>query len=500
MPASHRIAPLLFVLTLLLRVPFVSQTLNHWDSVNLAFGVLSFDVLAHRPQPPGYILYIGSARLIYLLFPDPQTALVMVSILASALAVTLLFLLGTRMASREIGLIAALLLLTSPSFWFDGEVALPYVVEGCAAIALALVCYKLARGETQVAPLVAVVFAITVGLRQQMAFYITPLVLYAYWHQPWRVRFVSLVWFGGVCLLWFLPLIATTGGPGPYLTAMANYSRAFAPATFLTGTGGLPALLRNIGRIGAYTTLALNATLIPMLAGAVRVARAGAIRELWKDVRTRFFAVWILPGVLFYSLFHMGSPGLIYAFLPALLLIGAFVLYFLFKNQPQWRAASLLALCAVNVFIFIATPPDLYTGTEVRILNYSALVEHDRSLSSRVNAIRQNFDPATTLVLANDWRFAEYYLPAFRVVFLPTDAGEPLVVSYNQQEQYMRARSLNLSQIETLVWFDETLPQTYRNVFRECRQLPTRSCLPFTQLENKGGVTLESNRIEVRPP
>ena len=44
-----------------------------------------------------------------------------------------------QLGSREIGLTAALLLLTSPSFWFDGEVALSYVVEGCAAIALRLI-------------------------------------------------------------------------------------------------------------------------------------------------------------------------------------------------------------------------------------------------------------------------------------------------------------------------------------------------------------------------
>src|SRR5581483_7156032 len=100
----------LFVLTLALRIPFVSQTLNHWDSVNHALALTSFNVTIDRPQPPGYILYIGMGRLLNFILPDPQTALVTLSILASALAIVFIFFLGNKIANVNIGLIAAILL------------------------------------------------------------------------------------------------------------------------------------------------------------------------------------------------------------------------------------------------------------------------------------------------------------------------------------------------------------------------------------------------------
>lgn len=493
--SNRAIAVLLFFLTLVLRLSFQSQTLNHWDSVNHALALTSFNIAAHRPQPPGYILYIGIARLVNFVFPDAQTALVVVSILASALAVAFLFLLGARMSSRAVGFIAALLWLTSPPFWFDGEVALPYVVEGCASVMLAYLVFRVLTGENQLAPLAAVVFAISIGLRQQMAFFFAPLVMYVFWKYPWRVRLEALAWFTLVCLLWFVPLMASAGGVSAYFAALRNLNTAFADEFVLSGTGGLSAFGRNAARMSAYVLYALNLATIPLGVAVIHFART---RALVSDPRARFFALWILPSAIFYLFFHMGSPGLIYVFLPALLLLAALGLEKMTRAQPRWQYGATALLCAFNVFLFLGTPSDLYTGRAVRVLNYSALQEHDRSLTARVNAIRQNFDPATTLVIADDWRFAEYYLPNFRVLFLPSNANEPLIVSEQQREKYLRANALDISQIEMLVWFDETSAQKYRGKPQVCLALQNGACLPVVHLAQKGGVKIVGNQIEAR--
>ncbi len=493
--SSLQIGIVLALVTLVFRIPFVGQTLNHWDSVNHALALTSFNVAAHRPQPPGYILYIGIARLVNFIFTDAQTALVVVSILASALAVAFLFLLGTQIASRGIGFIAALLFLTSPPFWFDGEVALPYVVEGCASVVLSYLLYRVMRGEKQLAPLAAVVFAIAIGLRQQMALFFAPLVIYVFWKYTWRVWLESLAWFTLVCLLWFVPLMASAGGIGAYFAALRNLNTAFTDEYVLFGTGGSGALFRNAARMGAYALYALNLAVIPLLFGTIHFVRT---RALWTDERTRFFALWILPSAIFYLFFHMGSPGLIYVFLPALFLLAAFGLEKMTRTNPQWQYGAVALLCAFNVFLFLGTPPDLYTGRDVRVLNYGAIVEHDRSLSTRVNAIRANFDPAKTLVIADDWRFAEYYLPNFRVLFVPNTAGEPLIVSEQRQEKYLRANALDVSQIEMLVFFDETSPQKYRGKIQECMTLQDGACLPVLHLAQKGDVKISDNKIEGR--
>ena len=77
----------LFVLTLLSRVPFRSQILYHWDSVNFAYAMREFSVAKEQPHPPGYIVYVWLCRVVNLLFHDTQVTMVWISIVASALAV-----------------------------------------------------------------------------------------------------------------------------------------------------------------------------------------------------------------------------------------------------------------------------------------------------------------------------------------------------------------------------------------------------------------------------
>src|SRR5437762_34484 len=56
---------LLAVATVLLRLPFLTPRLAHWDAVNYALGLHQFNVAAHQPHPPGspYFIVLGRAAL-----------------------------------------------------------------------------------------------------------------------------------------------------------------------------------------------------------------------------------------------------------------------------------------------------------------------------------------------------------------------------------------------------------------------------------------------------
>jgi len=69
------IALCLLLITILSRIPFRSQVLYHWGSVNFAFAMQRFDVAAEQPQPPGYIAYVWLCRLVDLLFHDLQVTM-----------------------------------------------------------------------------------------------------------------------------------------------------------------------------------------------------------------------------------------------------------------------------------------------------------------------------------------------------------------------------------------------------------------------------------------
>jgi len=56
---------LLAIATVLLRLPFLTPRLAHWDAVNYALGLHDFNVAAHQPHPPGspYFILLGRAAL-----------------------------------------------------------------------------------------------------------------------------------------------------------------------------------------------------------------------------------------------------------------------------------------------------------------------------------------------------------------------------------------------------------------------------------------------------
>ncbi len=119
----------LFALAIITRIPFQSQYLYHWDSVNMAFGILDYDVQAGAPQFPGYIVYIVIAQIVNAVFNDPQRTMLFISVVSSGLAAAAIFYLGKDMFNPVTGIIASLFLISSPLFWFYGEIALPHALD-----------------------------------------------------------------------------------------------------------------------------------------------------------------------------------------------------------------------------------------------------------------------------------------------------------------------------------------------------------------------------------
>jgi hypothetical protein len=104
--------------------------------------MLDFDVRQMRPHAPGYILYVAAAKFLDLFFRDARTSLVGVSIISSALAVIVLYHLGLKMFGRATAIMGATLFLSSPLFWFNGEMAFTYALEAFLAVLFGYSCYR----------------------------------------------------------------------------------------------------------------------------------------------------------------------------------------------------------------------------------------------------------------------------------------------------------------------------------------------------------------------
>lgn len=487
--SDRLVAIWLFAIAVGTRILFTSRFLFHWDSVNFALALTGFDTRIHRPQPPGYILYIGIGKVLSFIVNDPHTVFVTISIVSSATTVVLLFWLGRQFFSPFVSVAAALFLLTSPLYWYNSEVALPYVLEGMLGVALALVFLFLSRGESRLQTVAAVFFAAAVGFRQQLVIYFIPLAIYAYWKYGFRVWLKSLIWFSLVCLLWFLPMIALSGGWEGYQGALqaVAFGDITRPTSFLSLRW--VGLLRNILYLGLYTGYASNLLAIPFLIFVLAWIRNNGLLRIRKSEAARFLALWAIPSILFYSFFHIGSSGLIFVFFPAIVLGSARALeaFSLIRADDLGRSVTAVGFfCVVNIFLFLIPPTDWFTSGRLHVPNYDDIRGQDRSLEERVGWIQMHTDPTSSVVLANNWRQAEYYLPAFTVVSIgPAPPSMEITVVQNQVEKHYAKWDPGLLSpgTKTVILFDPLLVKVQRGAAKpEWETFGEGSLLPVFHL------------------
>jgi len=404
------LAFLLLIVGLASRIPFQSQILYHWDSVNFAFAIWEFNVVKEQPQPPGYIVYVWLSRLLDSVIGDAQITLVTISIVASALAVVALFFLGKAMFNRQTGLIAALFLATSPLFWFYSEIALPHTVDTLLVIVAAWWLYETMRGKTSYLYPAVVILAVAGGVRQQTLVFLAPLLLFALGRVGWK-RFLTAGLVGTfICLAWFIPLMMLSGGISNYMRVMGEFTHRFQSSTSIFMGAGWWGIRRNLTKLIIYTLYGWSSALLPVMVYlAVRTWQKAWPRNWEKLI---FLSLWMLPALIFYALIHMGQQGLVFVFLPALLLLGAAGLDRLLAAQT-YRLAGTIILVAINVGVFHLMPEYPLGPGSQRLLTRDTLFNSDRYYQDRFNFIQENFEPESTVIVAANWHHLDYYLPDY---------------------------------------------------------------------------------------
>ncbi len=411
LPNDTLLAVGLALLTILSRLPFRSQIMYHWDCINFAMALKEFNLAKEQPHPPGYILYVYLGRLVNSVVPDRAAALIFINIVSSALAVVALFYLGRAIFNRKVGFIGALLLASSPLFWFYGEISLPHPLDAFLIILSAWWLYRVMAGNRRYVIPVAILLAIAGGFRQQTLVMMAPLALFAV-RRVKRGLLALAVLVGGIaCAGWFVPLVQSQGGLTTYLEISKAFSDRFMNTTSVLHGGGWWGIRRNLIKLSMYTLYAWNLSLIPgLLYAGLRLWHRP---RSWNWEKVIFFLLWIVPFSAFYIFVHMGQQGQVFVFLPALFLISAAGLVRLLERRPCWLIAATAVLVALNVGIFCLAPEyPLGPGTQ-RLLTRATLVNSDHYYKDRFTAIRQNFAPESTVILAANWHHLEYYLSEY---------------------------------------------------------------------------------------
>jgi len=410
------------VSTLITRLALMDPFPFNMDNGQFAFAVRNgFDISLHQPHPPGYFLYVMTAKVVSLFPGDPFTALCVLSAVASGLFVPFIYLTAHRMFGRRAALAAGVIALTSPLLWLDGLVGLTYTVEAMASALIALTGLKAREGETRYLWLSALILGIAGGFRQTTIVFMYPLWLYCASAQGAQKAFYAHLLVAAGALSWLIPMLLASGGLEGYLSAVATQVNRSV-------WNGLSANVAvHHAAIQFYSaSWALMAGLIPLLHVLYKRIRSGIPLES-DPSNARFLLFWILPALVFYIIVisRGNNPDYVLVYSGALYIAaGAAVKadssYLAGQaNAPARNRIVLYAYIAVIALINTA----LFFGLNFNF-SYRGMLHKNDISRDYIREIRALFRPGDTIIAGGDsffvnYRQAGWFLPEYRTIYLP---------------------------------------------------------------------------------
>jgi hypothetical protein len=427
------------------RILFRSHLLYDVDSVNFALALRRFDPAVHQPHPPGYFLYVCLGRLANALLPDPNTALVALSITASCGAAWIIYLLTKEWFGGGPALVSTVLFLVSPLCWFHGIVALTYIVEFLFSALIGHLCWKVYSGNSAYVIPASVAFAVAAGFRPSTGLLLAPLWLFSIYRMDGRRRLAALIAAGVATAAWFIPMVEVGGGIHRYFGSLAHLWLA-VPGHRTTLSSPALAVARLV-TIGWIFILCFGAA-------APFVFRQWDMRGAEITQRAKFIYAWVGPGLLFFTfvfLNYVNSGYLLVVCPPAFAWISAAIYEFTRSEQHSFiRRAVLAGGLAVNCAIFFCAP--IYCS-------HKGVRDFERELAVLRQELGQHLDPANTLIIGFDshflgYRHAGFYLPSFSTVQYPevhySDGARVFLMCSGQTEV---VRSFAIDRFDHFVFF-----------------------------------------------
>jgi hypothetical protein len=144
-PRRRTIVVTATIVAALTRLLAISRTPWEWDEMQFMSALRDYDVMDHSPHPPGFPLFIATAKL-FALLGIPEFRALQVVVVAGAIALfPLVFLLARELGfTFDVALGGALLFVFAPNVWFYGGTAFSDV-PGLAVLLGA--CVLLMRGR-----------------------------------------------------------------------------------------------------------------------------------------------------------------------------------------------------------------------------------------------------------------------------------------------------------------------------------------------------------------
>jgi hypothetical protein len=343
----------LLVLTAVLLTRFSwTPTFLGTDRVNLAYALEVFDPLHHQPHPPGYPLFVGFARLVNFFTSNVEVTFWTISVIATATAASILYLLAARMVSRWTAVASVILFLLNPIVWFC---RLRSPLRPWLAVFSLLVGYCAWRawnGERRFVFWGALALGVGTGFRPDLLAYLLPIWAVSAWKSAaswklmsWKLMIQAGAIVVGMAALWVAIVASAMGGIEATTHVIWAYLTMQSRTESLVFAESLRLWLRPMSRLIIWNSMAVIGW---VWAPIVFHRRIATIRSSWV-----FLSIWLVPGLTFQLLVHIGEPGHTLFATPVLCLLGASIVF----SIGRYRDAILAVAAFINAALFLNALP-----------------------------------------------------------------------------------------------------------------------------------------------
>ncbi len=324
------------VAVVLLRLPGLSRLPLTWDGVQYVLGVLHYDLAMHEPHPPGYFLYVMTARALHLLGIDAHLALLTAGLAACAITTWMIVFWVGRMGGQWAAAGAAVLCVFSPMCWMVAIDPNTYAFAGMLSAVVGYLSWRAWREGGWWPALSGAALGLAAGYRPTTALFLAPLWVWCVFSGGPRRGVTGLAALVVATAAWVLPFLSTVGGLTQYMEISGRLGGGMMQFAPLSG---------NFAQLGVHLMFLLTGAVSVLMLGWLFVPRASGT----EFARSRpFLALWLLPALAFFVLVHTAHPHYVMVLAPVALIAGGLGLgRALAAQTDRWRRVALLALIVV---------------------------------------------------------------------------------------------------------------------------------------------------------
>lgn len=326
-----------------LRIPhFGTRYAFNWDSINYARGIAEFDVQKLQPHPPGFPLWVFSARGLTPLAGGAMQGQIWLAFFVALFAFGMFYALARQIFPEgNTAAMCTLLLAYAPGVALNSSISSSSIVDLASSAVAGYLAFLDPRRKAWRIILCLIALGVLAGFRPSGFGLLVPfiaLALLLHLRHAWRPIITGVLLGTLSFLAWFIPLAKSVGGVGN-LSKLTNdhfLNMSHLTSIFLGGPAQRYFGMLGEGLIGHAMNIA------PWLA-------AFGIAFLWRKKpveRWWLYAVWAAPNLIMVLAIHSGRVGQSLLDFPPLLLLCAIL------GKPRLRTTIVGVLVALTISYF----------------------------------------------------------------------------------------------------------------------------------------------------